>query len=110
MTLDMLTTARLPIMPKSKRSFTVLVLALVGLMVGSEFAAAQVEEPWPTRRRGDGYTYFKRYKTPGPTRGFEGFAGPPLSPSYCSYRRIPNRECGRGGCRVTSWTLEQYCQ
>lgn len=84
--------------------------ATVALSIPFESVLAQIEEPWPTRRRGDGYTYFKRYKTPGPTHGFEGFAGPPLSPSYCSYRRMPNRECGKGGCRVKNWTLEQYCQ
>lgn len=93
-----------------KRLSSALAIALLGIVVTADSVAAQVQEPWPTWRRGDGYTYFKRYKTPGPTRGFEGFAGPPLRPSYCSYRRIPNRQCGRGGCRVTSWTLEQYCQ
>ena len=92
------------------RALKALAIALMGLAVVADVALAQVEEPWPTRRRGDGYTYFKRYKSERPIRGFEGFAGPPLSPSYCSYRRIPNRECGRKGCRVTSWTLEQYCQ
>lgn len=94
----------------SKAVLKAVAIALMGLVVVADSAIAQVEEPWPTRRRGDGYTYFKRYKTQRPIHGFEGFAGPPLSPSYCSYRRIPNRECGRKGCRVTSWTLEQYCQ
>jgi hypothetical protein len=93
-----------------KRPLWTLAIVVVSLVITLESAAAQVEKPWPTYRRGDGYTYFKRYKTPGPTRGYEGFAGPPLSMSYCSYRRIPNRECGPKGCRVTSWTLEQYCQ
>lgn len=87
-----------------------LLIGIAASLAALEGAHAQVEEPWPGRRRGDGYTYFKRYKTPGPSHGFEGFAGPPLNSTYCSYRRIPNRECGKGGCRVTSWTLEQYCQ
>jgi hypothetical protein len=82
----------------------------MGLVLTLGAAAAQAPEPWPVWRRGDGYTYFERRRTPGPEHGFEGFAGPPLNPSYCSYRRIPNRECGPKGCRVTSWTLEQYCQ
>ncbi len=73
-------------------------------------AAAQAREPWPVWRRGDGYTYYERRRTKRPQHGFEGFAGPPMRQSYCSYRRIPNRECGPKGCRVTSWTLEQYCQ
>jgi len=89
-----------------------LLLAMVAgsaaMMAGSSLAEAQ--EPWPVWRRGDGYTYFERRRTRGPERGFEGFAGPPLQQSYCSYRRIPNRVCGPKGCRVKSWTLEQYCQ
>ena len=75
-------------------------------------SAAHAQEPWPVWRRGDGYTYYERRRTQGPEHGFEGFAGPPMRQSYCSYRRIPNRVCGPNGkgCRVKSWTLEQYCQ
>ncbi len=71
---------------------------------------AKAQEPWPVWRRGDGYTYYERRRTQKPEHGFEGFAGPPTQQSYCSYRRIPNRVCGPKGCRVKSWTLEQYCQ
>jgi hypothetical protein len=90
-------------------------LALVAALTGSAVAmfapsSAQAQEPWPVWRRGDGYTYFDRRRTQGPERGFEGFAGPPMRQSYCSYRRIPNRVCGPKGCRVKNWTLEQYCQ
>ncbi|MEZ5816793.1 MAG: hypothetical protein R3D44_06900 [Hyphomicrobiaceae bacterium] len=73
-------------------------------------ASGEPREPWPVWRRGDGYTFYERRRTRTPERGFEGFAGPPMNQSYCSYRRIPHRECGPKGCRVTSWTLEQYCQ
>jgi hypothetical protein len=78
------------------------------LTLGSSSVGAR--EPWPVWRRADGYTYYERRRTPGPEHGFEGFAGPPMQQSYCSYRRIPNRVCGPKGCRVKSWTLEQYCQ
>ncbi|MGD9805134.1 MAG: hypothetical protein AB7E81_21185 [Hyphomicrobiaceae bacterium] len=81
-----------------------------GASLVSGSAAAEPREPWPVWRRGDGYTYYERRRTPGPERGFEGFAGPPMQQSYCSYRRIPNRVCGPKGCRVKDWTLEQYCQ
>lgn len=73
-------------------------------------ALAQAREPWPVYRRGDGYTYFERRHSKTPQHGFEGFAGPPMRSSYCSYQRIPHRECTRKGRRVTRWTLEQYCQ
>lgn len=92
----------------------ILVVALAvgapGLAVAPGDASAQSREPWPVWRRGDGYTYYAKRRTQRPEHGFEGFAGPPMQQSYCSYRRIPNRECGPKGCRVTSWTLEQYCQ
>ncbi len=89
-------------------------LIAVGLTVAGSLtlatpSATAQEKPWPTFRRGDGYTYYRKSQSPEPRRGFEGFAGPPLRSSYCSYRRIPNRVCDRGGCRVKSWTLEQYC-
>lgn len=91
-----------------------LVLAAVGcaglLACSPATSLAEPREPWPTWRRPDGYTFYEKRRTKGPEHGFEGFAGPPMRQSYCSYRRIPNRECGPKGCRVTSWTLEQYCQ
>ena len=85
-------------------------LGLAAVAVEGSRAVAEPREPWPVWRRGDGYTYYERRPTRGPEHGFEGFAGPPMRQSYCSYRRIPHRECGPKGCRVTRWTLEQYCQ
>jgi hypothetical protein len=84
------------------------VLATFAAPAGEAFA--QAREPWPVWRRGDGYTYYERRRTKRPEHGFEGFAGPPMRSSYCSYQRIPNRTCTAKGCRVTGWTLEQYCQ
>jgi hypothetical protein len=78
--------------------------------VSTREASAQAREPWPVWKRADGYTYYKRSRSRAPRHGYEGFAGPPLRASYCSYVRIPNRTCSNGRCRVTSWTLEQYCQ
>jgi hypothetical protein len=72
-------------------------------------AAAQVPEPFPTHRRADGYTYNLEYRSAKPIRGHEGFYGIGPRQRYCSYIRTPNRECDRRGCRVTSWTLQQYC-
>ncbi|HEX4893451.1 MAG TPA: hypothetical protein VFV47_09190 [Hyphomicrobiaceae bacterium] len=90
-------------LPTAAGIFSAGVFALTGI------ASAQVPEPWPTHRRGDGYTYYREYRSPGPQRGFEGFAGPGPNLRYCSYRRTPNRVCDRRGCRVQGWTLEQYC-
>lgn len=83
---------------------------LAGAALVPSPSMAEARKPWPVWRGVDGYTYYERRRTRGPERGFEGFAGPPLQQSYCSYRRIPNRVCGKNGCRVKSWTLEQYCQ
>ncbi|MGE0769091.1 MAG: hypothetical protein AB7L90_21825 [Hyphomicrobiaceae bacterium] len=89
-------------------------LMVVAMAVGAAATAAvppaDAREPWPVWRRGDGYTYYERRRTERPEHGFEGFAGPPMQQSYCSYQRIPNRVCGPKGCRVKDWTLEQYCR
>lgn len=90
------------------RSIAIGLAVAAPLMLAANSAVAQ-EKPWPTFRRGDGYTYYRKSESAEPRRGFEGFAGPPLRSSFCSYRRIPNRVCDGGGCRVKSWTLEQYC-
>lgn len=97
-------------MPRT--AFTGLAIAVLagGVIATFALSVAEAREPWPVWRRGDGYTYFDRRRTDRPEHGFEGFAGPPLQQSYCSYRRIPNRVCGPNGCRVKNWTLEQYCQ
>lgn len=52
--------------------------------------------------------------TPGPERGFTGFRRYGARNFFCDYRRIPNRTCrtdrhGQSHCRVTSWTLQEYC-
>jgi hypothetical protein len=82
-------------------------VAVIALASGTVFA--QVPEPWPTHRRGDGYTYYKEYRSPRPLHGYEGWAGPGPNLRYCSYRRTPNRVCDQRGCRVKGWTLEQFC-
>ena len=63
-----------------------------------------------------GYRYYSESTSKRPRHGYSGFAfsGNPLNPAYCSYQRIPNRECrtarsGKRRCRVASWTLKQYC-
>lgn len=84
--------------------------ALAGTLLAPTAPVAAQEKPWPGYRRGDGYTYYKESQTDRPRHGYEGFAGPPLRQSYCSYQRVPNRVCDDRGCRVTSWTLKQYCQ
>ncbi len=96
-------------MKRSKRETLALVLAAAAIVVSSSAASAQVPEPFPTHRRGDGTTYHREYRSKQPIRGHEGFFGTGPHLRYCSYIRKPNRECGRKGCRVTSWTLEQTC-
>lgn len=82
---------------------------LGGLVLAPATALAQ-EKPWPTHRRGDGYSYYRQSEASAPGHGYEGFVmGPGGRSRYCSYRRIPNRVCDSKGCRAGSWTLEQYC-
>lgn len=50
----------------------------------------------------------------GPQRGYSGWVWGGNRSYYCDYQRLPNRECttlksGKQRCRVTSWTLKQYC-
>jgi hypothetical protein len=87
------------------------VLALTSILAVAVPGAVQgqVEAPWPGHRRGDGYTYYKETEIRSPRHGYSGFAGIGPRLRYCDYRRIPNRVCDRKGCRVRSWTLEQYC-
>ena len=89
--------------------FQILGALLAGLAVALPQGAVAAEEPWPTYRRGDGYSYYRESRSSRPAHGYEGFAGPPMRARYCSYRRIPNRACDDRGCRVKSWTLEQFC-
>ena len=83
-------------------------LAAAGL-AATPAAAQRVPEPFPTYRRADGYTYYREYHSKRPIRGHEGFYGTGPRLRYCSYIRIPHRECRGGRCRVTSWTLQQTC-
>lgn len=52
----------------------------------------------------------KHFETPGPLKGYSGFAGG----YYCNYQRVPNRQCtttasGAESCKIVSWTLKQAC-
>lgn len=84
-------------------------VALGVLFLPFATAVAQVPEPTPGYRRGDGYTYRQDYTSKRTLKGHEGFYGTGPNLRYCSYIRIPNRECGPKGCRVAGWTLQQYC-
>ncbi|MFV0297954.1 MAG: hypothetical protein ACK5JT_17755 [Hyphomicrobiaceae bacterium] len=96
-------------MTRTKREAIAVVIAAVAMFCADNAASAQVPEPYPTFRRGDGTTYYREYKSKRPLRGHEGFYGPGPNLRYCSYMRIPNRKCDKRGCRVTSWTLQQTC-
>ena len=82
---------------------------LVSALALSVSAGARAEQPWPGHRDASGYTYYKEKRTTTPEHGYSGFAGHPLRQSYCDYRPIPERNCSGGRCRVTGWTLQQYC-
>lgn len=61
-----------------------------------------------------GRTYYERFFTKKPERGFEGFVGVGKHGQYCSYRREPIRRCfylssGREKCKIISWSLVQHC-
>jgi hypothetical protein len=58
--------------------------------------------------------YERETTTRGPVHGFSGAVRFGARNYWCDYRRIPNRQCvvtrsGGQRCRVTSWTLQQYC-
>lgn len=61
-------------------------------------------------RRGGKEFFVKQYDVDKPLHGYEGHAGRGY---YCSYKRLPKRECSWNGssekCRVVGWTLEQTC-
>ncbi len=40
-------------------------------------------------------------------RGYSGPLG--VGGLYCDYQRIPTHDCSSGRCKVTSWTLKQFC-
>ena len=51
-----------------------------------------------------------RYNVDRPERGYQGGT----ESVFCSYRNVPKRVCtatrsGREKCRVTGWTLIEYC-
>ena len=56
----------------------------------------------------------RNYETRGPQRGYSGFYRVGPRNYWCDYQRLPNRKCtigrdGRERCRITNWTLKQYC-
>ena len=65
----------------------------------------------PADAKGRGY-YSQDFEFDGPKHGYEGQA--PAGAAYCSYQRIPNRQCiwvnGKEKCKIVSWTLRQTCQ
>lgn len=68
------------------------------------------------RRGGSASDYYERQtESKGPEHGYSGWVWGGRRSYYCDYQRLPNRECttlksGKQRCRVTSWTLKQYCQ
>lgn len=55
------------------------------------------------------YAFSKKSQSKQPRHGYSGFYKGP-SQLFCDYERTPNRTCdSRGRCRVTSWTLKEYC-
>ena len=61
----------------------------------------------------NGY-YERESESRGPQHGYSGWVWGGSRSYYCDYQRLPNRECvtlksGKQRCRVTSWTLKQYC-
>lgn len=83
----------------------------IAVMIGVLFAAAGLmSEPAEARRSG-GYSYSQEYRSKKPLRGYEGWVFPGY---YCTYKRYPRRVCtqnksGKERCRISGWTLEQYC-
>jgi len=82
-------------------------LAALGMLVP---AAAQAQG---RSFSSDGY-YERQTESQGPRHGYSGFVWGGNRSYYCDYQRLPNRECatlksGKQRCRVTSWTLKQYC-
>jgi hypothetical protein len=61
-------------------------------------------------RRGGKDMIIKQYDVDRPLHGYEGHAGRGY---YCSYKRLPKRECSWNGsrekCSIVGWTLEQTC-
>lgn len=65
-----------------------------------------------------GSQYFEwQTQTKKPLHGYSGFSGISIGGRqlYCDYHRIPNRQCvilksGEQRCKVTGWTLKEFCQ
>lgn len=81
----------------------IMTVAVMGASLIGVTGQASAETP---RRTGD---YSWQSTSPDPRRGYEGWIGTGRRTRYCSYYRVPNRECDRRGCRVTSWTMHQSC-
>lgn len=83
-------------------------VALCMLMLMSTMADAR------SRSWSSGGYYERQTETKGPVHGYSGWVWGGRRSYYCDYQRLPNRECvtlksGKQRCRVTSWTLKQYC-
>ena len=74
--------------------------------------------PVAAQAGGKGSQYYEwQSETKKPLHGYSGFSGISVGGRqlYCDYHRIPNRECvtlksGEQRCKVTSWTLKEFCQ
>ena len=82
-------------------------LALAALLLATTAAEASAQWLYPR-------SYQSERTTRGPQRGYSGWTGIGTHQLYCDYQRVPNRSCtidrsGRERCRITSWTLKQFC-
>lgn len=78
-------------------------------------AAGILAAPADARDRSPSSEYYERQtESDRPVHGYSGWVWGGRRGLYCDYQRIPNRECttsrsGKRNCRVTNWTLKQYC-
>lgn len=80
------------------------------LMLGVAASTMLITDTAEARRGGKGY-YVQQYDLDKPLHGYEGHT---FQGYYCSYKRLPKRECKWNGssesCKIVGWTLEQSCQ
>lgn len=85
------------------------------LMCGLAALSLLVPAAAEARKTGHSSGYYEeQYETKGPQHGYSGWVWGGRRSYYCDYQRLPNRECvtlksGKQRCKVTSWTLKQYC-
>jgi hypothetical protein len=82
-------------------------LVALGVMLAASAVSARDRSP-------SSQYYERQTESDRPVRGYSGWVGFGARSLYCDYQRLPNRECtrtssGKQRCRVTSWTLKQYC-